>query len=385
MWIRRCARPAAPVASKADTGTLVRRHAPESTASSADPVPPIVRRVLGSPGQPLDAATRHFMEPRLGGDFSSVRLHTDPEAATSARALGARAYTFGRHVVVGSGNISVQTPEGRGLLAHELVHVLQQQPLAPAEAGEVGDPFDACEREAEAAVHAIETSRPGPDSPHPVVTASTRRTNPAIHRQVLEEFVAGFVGRVPLRLRSPAEMMTKRRALTPDEVAYAKRVFGDAVDYSQVSITRDSQLAVGAPRTIGNTIHLKSSSPWRHFKGETMELTQKGLNALVHEMAHVWQYQTSGLGYIPSSLWAQLEAWVKTGKREAAYDWRSAHAAKLPWEKWNAEQQAAALERYNVLLSRRESGAATAAELNELSVLEPYVARVRGGVPSPTR
>src|SRR5437764_161938 len=39
--------------------------------------PPIVQDVVRSPGQPLDAATRDFMEPRFGRDFSAVRVHTD--------------------------------------------------------------------------------------------------------------------------------------------------------------------------------------------------------------------------------------------------------------------------------------------------------------------
>ena len=38
--------------------------------------PPIVHQVLVSPGQPLDTATRVFMEPRFGHDFSQVRVHT---------------------------------------------------------------------------------------------------------------------------------------------------------------------------------------------------------------------------------------------------------------------------------------------------------------------
>src|SRR5262245_60224217 len=44
-------------------------------------VPPIVHDVLRSPGQPLDATTRAFMEPRFGHDFSGVRIHTDTKAA----------------------------------------------------------------------------------------------------------------------------------------------------------------------------------------------------------------------------------------------------------------------------------------------------------------
>src|SRR5712692_8199293 len=56
------------------------------------PVPLIVHEVLRSPGQPLDASTRAFMEPRFGHDFSSVRVHTDAKAAESARAVNALAY-----------------------------------------------------------------------------------------------------------------------------------------------------------------------------------------------------------------------------------------------------------------------------------------------------
>src|SRR5215472_6369228 len=40
-------------------------------------VPPIVYEVLRSPGQPIEAATRAFFEPRFGHDFSQVRVHTD--------------------------------------------------------------------------------------------------------------------------------------------------------------------------------------------------------------------------------------------------------------------------------------------------------------------
>ncbi|MGH6831563.1 MAG: DUF4157 domain-containing protein, partial [Methyloceanibacter sp.] len=38
--------------------------------------PPLVTEVLRSPGQPLDSATRTFMEPRFGHDFRQVRVHT---------------------------------------------------------------------------------------------------------------------------------------------------------------------------------------------------------------------------------------------------------------------------------------------------------------------
>ncbi|MEJ2009121.1 MAG: DUF4157 domain-containing protein, partial [Acidobacteriota bacterium] len=98
------------------------------TADHAEPatVPPIVHNVLRSPGQPLDAGTRAFFEPRFGHDFSKVRVHTDAKAAESALAVNALAYTAGQDVVFAPGLYSVSTNQGRSLLAHELAHVVQQ-------------------------------------------------------------------------------------------------------------------------------------------------------------------------------------------------------------------------------------------------------------------
>src|SRR5439155_11614209 len=66
------------------------------------------------------------MEPRLGHDFSHVRVHTDAKAAESARAVNALAYTVGQNVVFGARQYEPHASEGRRLLAHELTHVVQQ-------------------------------------------------------------------------------------------------------------------------------------------------------------------------------------------------------------------------------------------------------------------
>jgi len=140
--------------------------------------PPVVHKVLGSPGQPLDAATRAFFEPRfrrdftqvplhaagsgsaepeigqpdsvweqeaeqvaesISGksgaagtlpparrDFSQVRVHTDARAAAAARAISSEAFTAGNHIVFDQGRYAPQTAAGKHLLAHELTHVTQQ-------------------------------------------------------------------------------------------------------------------------------------------------------------------------------------------------------------------------------------------------------------------
>jgi hypothetical protein len=77
-------------------------------------------------GQSLPGSARAFFEPRFGYNFSDVRIHTDAQAAESARAVNARAYTVGRDIVFETGQYAPGTAEGRKLLAHELTHVVQQ-------------------------------------------------------------------------------------------------------------------------------------------------------------------------------------------------------------------------------------------------------------------
>lgn len=79
-------------------------------------------------GQPLDAATRAFFEPRFGHDFSGVRVHTGAAAAESAQSINALAYTLGGHVVFAPGRYNPHSVDGRTLLAHELTHTIQQKP-----------------------------------------------------------------------------------------------------------------------------------------------------------------------------------------------------------------------------------------------------------------
>jgi hypothetical protein len=89
--------------------------------------PAVVDEALRSPSRPLDAAARAFFEPRLGRSLDKVRVHTGARAADSARAVGAQAYTVGEQIVFNAGRYAPSTDSGRHLLAHELVHTVQQR------------------------------------------------------------------------------------------------------------------------------------------------------------------------------------------------------------------------------------------------------------------
>lgn len=81
-------------------------------------------------GRPLSRSERDFFEPRFGYDFSEVRVHTDGNAAASARSLNARAYTVGQNISFSSGGFHPGSLAGRKLMAHELAHVVQQTRIA---------------------------------------------------------------------------------------------------------------------------------------------------------------------------------------------------------------------------------------------------------------
>jgi outer membrane biosynthesis protein TonB len=106
-----------PAQAKADSGRT----------SVVNPAAQAQINALRGGGQPLSAPDRAFFEPRFGYDFSHVQIYTDTRAAESAKAVHARAYTVGQHVVFGTGQYSPTTSTGRGLIAHELTHVVQQR------------------------------------------------------------------------------------------------------------------------------------------------------------------------------------------------------------------------------------------------------------------
>jgi hypothetical protein len=114
-------------AHSVDSGAPPRilRYAGQAT-EGADAAPTSVDHALSGPGRPLAPTLQQDMERRFGQDFSRVRVHTDENAATSARTINAHAYTVGNDIVFGPRRFEPSAMEGRRLLAHELTHVIQQ-------------------------------------------------------------------------------------------------------------------------------------------------------------------------------------------------------------------------------------------------------------------
>lgn len=76
-------------------------------------------------GRQMPDGLRSMMESGFGRDFSQVRLHTDPEAASMSSSIHAKAFTHGNDIYFNQGQFSPQSKDGQRLVAHELAHVAQ--------------------------------------------------------------------------------------------------------------------------------------------------------------------------------------------------------------------------------------------------------------------
>ncbi len=162
------------------------RNAADPRETGRSPVPPsTVHDVLRSPGRPLTEPLRTEMEGRLSADLSDVRLHTDTAARRSAAEVGARAYTSGRHVVVGADG------GDRHTLAHELTHVIQQRdgPVTGTVRHDglaVSDPGDAFERAAETNARRVMSGKVPAMAPRP--SGHPRSAAATVQRMQLADF-----------------------------------------------------------------------------------------------------------------------------------------------------------------------------------------------------
>lgn len=77
-------------------------------------------------GQAIDTKTKTMMEASFGADFSSVRIHTGSKANEMSKSLNAHAFTVGNDIYFNENSYNPESRAGKGLLAHELTHVVQQ-------------------------------------------------------------------------------------------------------------------------------------------------------------------------------------------------------------------------------------------------------------------
>lgn len=109
--------------------SIQRQGSPSPTTAS--PATPDLERSIQahrSHGQALPQGIRSPMEQAFGADFSRVRVHTDAQSDALNRSVQAQAFTTGQDVFFRQGAYSPSSRSGQALIAHELTHVVQQNP-----------------------------------------------------------------------------------------------------------------------------------------------------------------------------------------------------------------------------------------------------------------
>jgi hypothetical protein len=334
-----------------------------------------------SPGRALDPSTRAFMEPRFGRDFSDVRVHTDPGAAASARAIDAHAYTAGRDIVFGPGRYRPDTPDGRKLIAHELTHVVQQGRSGPAvQAYRVGAADTAAEREAGRVAEMV-----GAGALAPPIAASAdrgtiqRSTGGAVGGGLagaalgagigasagwVGALVGGVLGGV-IGMVAGDVATSAPRVLNSTEEAEARLVFGSSLNYGNAKISDSAPVMSigGYARTPFDTAYLPRGTL-------SLPLAQY-MPLVIHELTHAWQTQ-HGISVVRKTVTAMRGAGAYVYGGEAALV--AAAAAGKHFLDFNTEQQGDICEDYYKAL---KAGRSTAA-------YDPFIAEVkRGGARGP--
>jgi hypothetical protein len=156
-----------------------------------------------------------------------------------------------------------------------------------------------------------------------VQTVANKTTQAAIStKQTIVNSTKSLLKKTQTGFKSVYRKLTTRiigRSMSEQEIGLAKTVFGNAIDYSKVRLDKFSYIAFltgftntsddtdkrwygrkfdGRPITLGNTINYNGSIP---------DVT------LIHELTHIWQYQTMGARYAPLA--------IKDGNSSKGYDY----------------------------------------------------------------
>jgi hypothetical protein len=94
--------------------------------------------------------------------------------------------------------------------------------------------------------------------------------------------------------------MSRSRSLTQGEVALARSVFGNAIDYARVRLVRGKWWPFqyrGIVMAPTGHVHFHPDDPRLVEDFSASPLALQGL--LIHELTHVWQTQTRGRFYLP--------------------------------------------------------------------------------------
>ena len=189
---------------------------------------------------------------------------------------------------------------------------------------------DRAERRSDAAPAVSPTA---PAGRHQLLRLQTSAGNRAVGRLLMrdEKRPSWFMPSSPtidiFAIQNQDLLITSRRPLSKEEIALGKSVYQDSLDFSRIQMAKTDVLS--APTTLGDTIRVKT---------ETID------NAtLIHELMHVWQYQTSGIAYMSCALAGQVQGTIAHGDRNWTYEYKPGTAGTKLAD-YGPEQQASIIE-----------------------------------------
>ncbi|MEX0762684.1 MAG: DUF4157 domain-containing protein [Dehalococcoidia bacterium] len=366
-----------------NTMSLPSRHMDMTAA------PSLIRSVISTPGMPLSNSARQSVTPDI--ERNDVRVHAGGQASRSADALGAHAYAAGNHVVFGSGRYAPGTPAGQALLSHELAHVGQSAgegshaaPVVHGFFGAIADAVGAAFAVGEAVVGAARAVTGAVSAATDWIGERLRGAGMWLINLVrdlpgrlarlattLWEGLVGVITFIPEAIQALAtggisgfaswlwqrtlrggawaltllsrvfdvfggpeiveffwHIMTNAQPLTPAQRAAGQSVLGpNAIRWDDVRVSQGGLLDI--------VFHLNNSRAFVMFhtvnfpRGESMDV-------MVHELTHVFQYETHGTLYLGQAIHAQMtEGYLYGG----ATGLEEARANGRRFRDFNREQQ----------------------------------------------
>ena len=182
--------------------------------------------LMRMPGEPLAPGARRMAEQRFRHDFGNVRVHRGPKADAAALAVGAPAFTLGRHIVARDGAIDPATAEGHAILFHELTHIVQQAAFDDRDLA--GAPV------LDAAHSSEQQARAGTATPSPLAAPAIQRGPPtiAISKQHIEIDLTNSAWRQALEFEGGQTQIVYvlRDATTGEFLKVGKTTVGEIAD-----------------------------------------------------------------------------------------------------------------------------------------------------------
>ena len=158
-----------------------------------------------------------------------------------------------------------------------------------------------------------------------------------------------------------------RRVLSPWEVSECRQVFGDSIDWGRVRIVEETGWPLALARAVAR---LQQQPPPAHNAvtlghrvffsrrlhtdlTEAAALRRSDLAWLIHELAHVWQFERMGSG----ALWDMVRLHLRRGVDPYNYggaEGLSTDAGPKSLSAFTLEQQAEIARDYYMLLAARK-------------------------------